>query len=86
MLKKGLAIIICTILLSGCFTPSQSTAGRKGIITIPSDLTLKVNNKDVNIPLTDYHLIHQNGDGTISETINETTNLLTLKHLSLPHT
>lgn len=64
MLKKDLVLIICTFLLSGCLTNSQPTISRKGIINIPSTVTLKVNNKVVSIPLTDYQLIHNNGDGT----------------------
>jgi hypothetical protein len=61
-------LIILTFLLAGCSNNSRQTTSNFGITNIPSTIILQVNDKDVSIPLTDYKIIHNNGNGTATST------------------
>jgi hypothetical protein len=74
VIKKCFALIISTFLLLGCSTNSQQTSSHKGIINIPSTINLKINSKDVTIPLTHYDLLKHNNDGSTSMTTKDPAN------------
>lgn len=54
----------------GCSYQNQNSQAmnKNDINKLPSTITLKVNNENVSVPLTDYLVIKDNGNGTSSST------------------